>query len=423
MQSLAKIYPEGVFVVTDTFVTEPPYLGLAILGSLAILTISISTFWGGKTFFSDFKLLGSKLTVLHGALMLGMMCAMLVLLASFPAVMGYVVKTIFFFTAFMALQTGLDPLVDWSYARFPNPQVALPAEIKTSLFTVKELRQALLAVLSLALPSLWLFLASVPLPPWDWLLLDFLAVFNTIFTHRFLQVRTLKHLTVVLAVVFVYDIFFVFVTPLITGGTSIMEQAALGLGAVSGQEFTQDTTEPLPRADDVGPASTVMTMETYKPKLPMMFIVYGPFGADPKYCRESRVILGFGDLFLPGLLGAFCHAWDIYRGLKFKPYWATFICGYVVSIPVTFAVMLLSGLGQPALLYIVPLTLIPVVLVALVRGELKLIWQGIGDLTADPATGDGTAGAVGEATPMQPVKKAGDSQGKKGESSGKVDEV
>lgn len=42
----------------------------------------------------------------------------------------------------------------------------------------------------------------------------------------------------------------------------------------------------------------------------------------------------------------------------------------------TFAVMLLTGMGQPALLYLVPFTLIASALVAWRRGEMRQFWAG-----------------------------------------------
>lgn len=42
----------------------------------------------------------------------------------------------------------------------------------------------------------------------------------------------------------------------------------------------------------------------------------------------------------------------------------------------TFIVMLLSGMGQPALLYLVPFTVITSAVVAGCRGEMKQFWAG-----------------------------------------------
>lgn len=42
----------------------------------------------------------------------------------------------------------------------------------------------------------------------------------------------------------------------------------------------------------------------------------------------------------------------------------------------TFTVMLLSGMGQPALLYLVPFTLVTSAVVAGCRGEMRQFWTG-----------------------------------------------
>lgn len=49
---------------------------------------------------------------------------------------------------------------------------------------------------------------------------------------------------------------------------------------------------------------------------------------------------------------------------------------YVLGLIVTFAVMLLSGMGQPALLYLVPFTLIASAVVAGYRKEMRQFWAG-----------------------------------------------
>lgn len=49
---------------------------------------------------------------------------------------------------------------------------------------------------------------------------------------------------------------------------------------------------------------------------------------------------------------------------------------YLLGMIVTFAVMLLTGMGQPALLYLVPFTLITSAIVAGCRGEMRQFWKG-----------------------------------------------
>ena len=54
----------------------------------------------------------------------------------------------------------------------------------------------------------------------------------------------------------------------------------------------------------------------------------------------------------------------------------SFPVAYLLGMIMTFAVMLLSGMGQPALLYLVPFTLITSAVVAGCRGEMRQFWAG-----------------------------------------------
>ena len=47
-----------------------------------------------------------------------------------------------------------------------------------------------------------------------------------------------------------------------------------------------------------------------------------------------------------------------------------------MGLVVTFGALYAMKVAQPALLYLVPLTLLPVVVVALIRRQHKLLWHG-----------------------------------------------
>lgn len=49
---------------------------------------------------------------------------------------------------------------------------------------------------------------------------------------------------------------------------------------------------------------------------------------------------------------------------------------YSVSLILTFISLFVMSSAQPALLYIVPCTLIPIIITACIRGEFKDIWDG-----------------------------------------------
>lgn len=107
----------------------------------------------------------------------------------------------------------------------------------------------------------------------------------------------------------------------------------------------------------------------------------------------------------PGLLVAYCSRFDVRVNSRKKVYflccctgtrlptcrftrhpltWAftafcvclAFAVAYLLGILLTFAVMLLSGMGQPALLYLVPFTLVTSASVAAYRKEMRQFWTG-----------------------------------------------
>lgn len=67
---------------------------------------------------------------------------------------------------------------------------------------------------------------------------------------------------------------------------------------------------------------------------------------------------------------------NIIDGRNFpKTYFCASLIGYVVGMVVTLLVMQVAGHAQPALLYLVPGVLIPIFGTALVRGELREVWE------------------------------------------------
>ena len=53
---------------------------------------------------------------------------------------------------------------------------------------------------------------------------------------------------------------------------------------------------------------------------------------------------------------------------------------YGLGLLVTFAGLYFMAIAQPALLYLVPFTLIPVFIIGLCRREMKLLWEGDGQV-------------------------------------------
>ena len=66
------------------------------------------------------------------------------------------------------------------------------------------------------------------------------------------------------------------------------------------------------------------------------------------------------------------------------------VAAYGVGLVVTFVALALMATGQPALLYLVPLTLLTTLFVALRRGELSHMWHGHLPVSRTPQLGGAT---------------------------------
>ena len=84
---------------------------------------------------------------------------------------------------------------------------------------------------------------------------------------------------------------------------------------------------------------------------------------------------------LPGLLAAFARIADlrIRKHAAIGGYFTTAVAGYCVGLVLTYLALLFEwggDQGQPALLYLVPSMLVPLIALAAARGELPSLWAG-----------------------------------------------
>lgn len=107
--------------------------------------------------------------------------------------------------------------------------------------------------------------------------------------------------------------------------------------------------------------------------------------------EESKILtsmLGLGDLALPGAFVALCLRFDLYRfheqhaNCEFhhlqrfgKPYFVAALLGYTAGLMLTFKIVQIYQVGQPALLYLCPGVLASVYATALYRGEFGRLWS------------------------------------------------
>ncbi|OMP03823.1 hypothetical protein COLO4_10186 [Corchorus olitorius] len=174
----------------------------------------------------------------------------------------------------------------------------------------------------------------------SWVGQDILGICLMITVLQLARLPNIKVATVLLCCAFVYDIFWVFLSPLI---------------------FHESVMIAVARGDGIGGDSIPMLL-----RVPRLMDPWGGYN-----------MLGFGDILFPGLLVSFAYRYDKDNKKRLvNGYFLWLIIGYGFGLFLTYvALYLMDGHGQPALLYLVPCTLGVTVVLGLVRGELKGLWN------------------------------------------------
>ena len=194
----------------------------------------------------------------------------------------------------------------------------------------------------------------------SWIFNNIIAIFFCVHALQFIFLGNFKTGTLLLTLLFFYDIFFVF-------GTDVMITVAKNIDAPIKLQFPRDLTAVPP---------------TYS-------------------------ILGLGDIVIPGIFVSLCLRFDVLKSFKIerladfveqekkgkletnatvkflinqantvsKNYFAAVLVGYLVAIITTVIIMIVFDHGQPALLYLVPGCILSVFILAFFRGEFDLFWN------------------------------------------------
>uniref|UniRef100_A0A8C3X6S3 Signal peptide peptidase-like 2B n=1 Tax=Catagonus wagneri TaxID=51154 RepID=A0A8C3X6S3_9CETA len=272
-----------------------------------------------------------------------MCCSMLVLLYFFYDQLVYVIIGIFCLASSTGLYSCLSPLIQ----RLPFCKCRVPDNSLPYFHKRPQVRTLLLALLCVAVSVVWGVFRNED--QWAWILQDALGIAFCLYTLKTIRLPTFKACTLLLLVLFIYDVFFVFITPFLTkSGNSIMVEVATG-------------------------PSDSATHE----KLPMVLKVPRLNASPLALCDRPFSLLGFGDILVPGLLVAYCHRFDI-QVQSSRVYFVACTIAYGIGLLVTFMALALMQRGQPALLYLVPCTLVTSCALALWRRELGMFWTGSG---------------------------------------------
>ncbi|XP_033839236.1 signal peptide peptidase-like 2A isoform X3 [Periophthalmus magnuspinnatus] len=323
---------------------------IAVMLIIAVMTVALGGFWSGA---SERDRLGQAhddggrgenkaesgelflYSPLKVVVLVLVMCGMLVLMYYFYNILVYVIIAIFCLASANALFFCFDAVLD-------------KIGCGTIRFSVRNwnfsVRSIILASVCIVIAVIWGVYRNED--RWIWILQDILGIAFCLNFIKTISLSNFKICVILLSLLLLYDVFFVFITPFFTkNGVSIMVQVALGPDA-SGE------------------------------KLPVVMRVPRFSGLAQNLCGMQFSILGYGDIIVPGLLVAYCSRFDVWVNSRWKVYFISCCTAYLMGMIVTFTVMLLSGMGQPALLYLVPFTLITSAVVAGCRGEMRRFWTG-----------------------------------------------
>ncbi|KAK7084950.1 Signal peptide peptidase-like 2A [Halocaridina rubra] len=295
METASNETTAGMYSPKDS----PLHISLIIIWILAVFSVSVGAFWSGivrhKLYLSEQcsgveyeggadrpqepvlprEETSMNLSAKSILIFVVLMCTMLLLLYFLYDYLVYMIMGMFCIASGAAMFSCLEPIV----SKIPCGTCRTPY---FNIYIVRgtlELRQILLLLFSFGLSITWIVLRK---QPWSWILQDILGITFSINVLRVIRLPSLKICTILLSGLVIYDIFFVFITPLITSdGKSIMVEVAKG-GASQEQ-------------------------------LPMVLKVPNfAYYEIAKICelRDNYNLLGFGDILIPGLLVAFASAFD-----------------------------------------------------------------------------------------------------------------
>uniref|UniRef100_A0A8D2LYY2 Signal peptide peptidase like 2A n=1 Tax=Zonotrichia albicollis TaxID=44394 RepID=A0A8D2LYY2_ZONAL len=303
---------------------------MVVIFLIAVFTVALGGYWSGV---AELHLLNTK----YHMYVIVFICCFLFFdtdscLHCFDLV--YVIISVFCLASAMSLYNCLAALI----GEIPFGQCRITCSNKTI-----EVRLIFLAIFCIAAAVVWAVFRNED--RWAWILQDILGVAFCLNFIKTLKMPNFKSCVILLGLLLLYDVFFVFITPFITkNGASIMVEVAAG---------------PFGNSE----------------KLPVVIRVPRLEHSASTLCDLPFSLLGFGDIIVPGLLVAYCRRFDV-QTRSSSIYYISCTIAYAVGMVLTFIVLALMKMGQPALLYLVPCTLITSSLVAWRRKEMKKFWKG-----------------------------------------------
>ncbi|XP_049271324.1 signal peptide peptidase-like 2B [Rhipicephalus sanguineus] len=272
------------------------------------------------------------------------MSVMLLVLYYFYRYLVHFMVIMFAMASAVALISCLEPLVN----RINFGTSRVPTQVAVCCQTRMEVRHVVLLMFGMSVAITWFLLRRNV--TFGWILQDLLGVAFCINMLKSIHLPNLKLLSLLLLLLLVYDVFFVFITPFLRANReSVMVEVAKGAGV--------------------------------KEVLPMVIKFPRIYRSGYSKCFQMKFsILGLGDILAPA---------------------------YGMGMVATFLALELMRNAQPALLYLVPFTIIPTITTAWSKGHLFAIWNGVKHL-GDLAHGIQVTNGIPQGPYMHEQKKRRD---------------
>lgn len=236
--------------------------------------------------------------------------------------------------------------------------------------------QGLLVLVCIGIIGTWLVSGH-------WLLNNLLGISICITFVSYVHLPNIRVCAMLLSCLFFYDIFWVYFSERLFGANVMVSVATQ---QASNPVHTVATSLSLPG----------LQLITKKIELPVK-IIYprSLLGTTvPGSSTADYMMLGLGDMAIPAMLLAFVLRFDHRRSkdptnpldlsfMRGQRYIWYALPGYAIGLVTALAVGTLTRAPQPALLFLVPSTLGPIVLISWMRKELGLLWEGSNDKDKD----------------------------------------
>eukprot|EP01087_Luapelamoeba_hula_P008789 TRINITY_DN2223_c0_g1_i5.p1 TRINITY_DN2223_c0_g1~~TRINITY_DN2223_c0_g1_i5.p1 ORF type:complete len:267 (+),score=28.05 TRINITY_DN2223_c0_g1_i5:315-1115(+) len=242
-----------------------------------------------------------------------------------------------------ALAWALYPFMSLALSYVPRFNLQLQRPVNTCIGMI-SLQIVVLVGFSIVVVFAWLVTQ-------DEYLNNVLGISLCVLCISIIQVPNMKVCTIIFIGLFVYDIFWVFYSSYFFGENVMLsvatKQAANPVNYIA-EKFNITGIAPVVRL--------------------------------PVKLMTRRAMLGLGDIFVPGLLMA--NAYMFGKRKRRTPherniYFIGATVGYTIGLIITMYIAFVWHVAQPALLYLVPATLLPLFAIAFYRKDFHDLWHGI----------------------------------------------